>query len=159
MKRIASVAAKLVRTTSRAAVTIALVFSVSCLLASTRRSLADVQINKATESLTALEIFNTISKNDADYVSQHEISFRGKTLHVYLDSPGGNVEAAEKIGHIIRKYEAWVFVRSNAKCFSSCALIFIAGSRRTNLGVVGLHRPYLSSAPPLLPAIRTPSMV
>lgn len=143
-----AVAAKLVRTTSRAVVTIELILSMSCLLASAGRSLADVQINKVGEGsdALALEIFNTISKNDADYVSQQENSLKG-TLDVFLNSPGGDVDAAEKIGRIIRKYLASVFVRANAKCFSSCALIYIAGSIRTNLGVVGLHRPYLSSAP------------
>jgi hypothetical protein len=50
------------------------------------------------------------------------------------------------IGRLIRKYDGWTWIDS--KCYSSCALIFIAGVIRTNVyGELGLHRPYLASAP------------
>jgi hypothetical protein len=57
---------------------------------------------------------------------------------------------------LIRKYEGTTWIghdlndgssEINAKCFSSCALIFIAGVTRLSSGQLGLHRPYLASAP------------
>jgi hypothetical protein len=73
---------------------------------------------------------------------------RGRCLQ-----PGGDVDAAMKIGQIIRENEWPVTVSGNSKCFSSCALIYIAGVSRMNVGVIGLHRPYFSSAPPNRQAI------
>ena len=52
-----------------------------------------------------------------------------------------------KIGRVIWKYDAQTWVRSNKNCYSSCALIYIAGVSRINGGKLGLHRPYLASAP------------
>jgi hypothetical protein len=64
---------------------------------------------------------------------------------VMLDSTGGNVSAAINIGRLIRKVDGWT--TTIGKCYSSCALIFIAGVRRFNRGELGLHRPYFSAAP------------
>jgi hypothetical protein len=50
-------------------------------------------------------------------------------------------------GRIIRNNEGSATVPMPGKCFSSCALIYIAGGSRTNVGQIGLHRPYFSSAP------------
>jgi hypothetical protein len=95
----------------------------------------------------ALTISGTISKADADYVAQHETELNEVTVN--LDSAGGDVAAAMKIGRIIRDSEATTV--TYGKCFSSCALIYIAGVRRMNdlftRWVIGLHRPYFSSAP------------
>jgi hypothetical protein len=116
-------------------------------LLSTKQSFADVQLSKDILGLT-LSISNTISKNDADYVIQHEADFKKiKMLTVQLDSQGGDVDAALKIGRIIRDNEAHVWVSTEAKCFSSCTLIYIAGVTRNNFGLIGLHRPYFASTP------------
>jgi hypothetical protein len=64
---------------------------------------------------------------------------------VRLDSRGGDVFSAMKIGRFIRKYDAHTLIVG--KCYSSCALIFIAGVLRWNWGELGLHRPYLATAP------------
>ena len=53
-------------------------------------------------------------------------------------------------GEFIRKLEGRTTVAARAKCHSACALIFIAGVERTNLGEIGLHRPYLDTDPELL---------
>src|SRR6266480_2960952 len=84
---------------------------------STKQSFADVQLeNEDSRSSVVLRITNRISKNDADYVAQHEIDFRNKSLLVYLEhSPGGDVDAALKIGRIVRNNEGNV---SAFKCFS-----------------------------------------
>jgi hypothetical protein len=61
---------------------------------------------------------------------------------VVLDSIGGDVESAIEIGRIIRDLELWTEVKRNSRCYSSCALIFVSGVNRYNLGEIGLHRPY-----------------
>jgi hypothetical protein len=104
-----------------------------------------VQLTRDSNYSASLYIAGKISKSDADYIVQHE-NERG-SVWVYLDSPGGEVDAALKIGQIIRNNEWPVTVPLQSKCFSSCALIYIAGVTRSNLGVIGLHRPYFSSAP------------
>jgi hypothetical protein len=92
-------------------------------------------------------VYNTISKTDANYIAQRETDFESGGMFLTLDSTGGDVDAALQIGRIIRKNEGIINVRENYKCYSSCALIYIAGVQRSNFGVIGLHRPYLASAP------------
>jgi hypothetical protein len=60
---------------------------------------------------------------------------------------GGDLSAAMKIGRLVRKFDGWTKIWFDDKCYSSCALIFIAGVRRTSFGELGLHRPYYGSAP------------
>jgi hypothetical protein len=117
-------------------------------LVSAGQSLAEVQIIDNQDGWAPnLIIRGTISKADADYVTQQsEGKYKDKTLTVSLDSEGGNVAAAMAIGGIIRRNEWSVFVQQNKKCFSSCALIYIAGVSRVNNGVIGLHRPYLAES-------------
>lgn len=62
-----------------------------------------------------------------------------------LNSSGGEVEEAIKIGEIIRKNEFNVSVPTGAECLSSCIFILSAGVLRHAYGRVGIHRPYFSS--------------
>ena len=62
-------------------------------------------------------------------------------------SPGGDAEAAMAIGRWARARNASVFLDPGAYCYSSCALVYIAGVYRVALGELGLHRPYLAGAP------------
>jgi hypothetical protein len=87
------------------------------------------------------------NKSRQQVFAQHEVDFEAHELEVDLDSTGGDVDTAMQIGRIIRKYEGYTVVSPNDKCYSSCALIYSAGVRRFNHGVIGLHRPYFSSAP------------
>lgn len=70
---------------------------------------------------------------------------RAELASVILDTTGGDVSAAINIGRLVRKLDGWTTI--TGKCYSSCALIFIAGVRRFNFGKLGLHRPYFSTAP------------
>jgi hypothetical protein len=56
----------------------------------------------------------------------------------FLNSPGGDVEEALKIGRLFRKQ--LIGTSSAEDCASSCALIWFGGIHRT--GRAGLHRPY-----------------
>ena len=62
-----------------------------------------------------------------------------------LDSEGGDVYAALRIGRMLRKARAWTHVLKGSKCISACVFL-LAGSVRRDVdgGVVGIHRPYSS---------------
>jgi hypothetical protein len=115
----------------------------------TRQSFAEVQL-LSDEGWIRLIVRGEITKSDADYVAQHEADF-SKDGHwwVELNSVGGDVAAAMKIGRILRDMEA--HTTTAGECLSSCALIFIAGVSRDNapfgdVGVIGLHRPFLAAS-------------
>ena len=61
---------------------------------------------------------------------------------VALDSPGGDVNAALRIGNLLHLAHATVLVKKNSICFSSCFLIFAGGSYRliASTGTLGVHR-------------------
>ena len=116
------------------------------LIASTMQSCADVKIEKTIFSSYDISITNTITQSDADKIAQRATEFGINALRMTLtDSSGGDVDAAIQIGRIIRENDATVYV--DGKCYSSCALIYIAGVTRINSGVIGLHRPYFGSTP------------
>jgi ATP-dependent protease ClpP protease subunit len=97
----------------------------------TGRSFAEVQLDLKSPIFPSLFVYGTISKG-ADYVAQHEADFRGHRLWVYLNSVGGDVAAAMKIGRIIRNNEAALIeTQDNAKCFSSCGLDLYRGRLAT----------------------------
>jgi hypothetical protein len=72
---------------------------------------------------------------------------------VVLDSPGGNVLEAMKMGRALRRARAEIFVLPRSQCASACVLILAAGSTRQAVGfdlgedakgpvvAIGLHRP------------------
>lgn len=70
-----------------------------------------------------------------------------KADSIALDSPGGNIDAAMEMGRIARRLNVPVSVADDARCYSSCALIYISGVVRTNHGKVGVHRPFFSGPP------------
>jgi hypothetical protein len=68
-------------------------------------------------------------------------------FNVVLNSGGGDIDSAITIGRLVRKNYGETTIPDGGKCFSACALIFIAGVTRYNLGELGLHRPYIESGP------------
>lgn len=66
------------------------------------------------------------------------------TLHrwVRLHSPGGDINAAMRIGEMIRQAEVTTVVPGNAICASACVLLHVAGVKRIVAGRIGLHRAY-----------------
>lgn len=59
-----------------------------------------------------------------------------------LDSTGGNVSAALKIGRFLRSKGAMAFIDEGAVCLSSCVYILAGATNRAVGGRVGIHRPY-----------------
>jgi ATP-dependent protease ClpP protease subunit len=118
-----------------------------CLLTVAAR--ADFRIVGRTVDLELL-ISGTITQQDAKAFQEVSAELERNDFYVYLDSKGGDVLAAMQIGRLIRKYEGFTQIQWSRKCYSSCALIFIAGVSRVisaTGGELGLHRPYLASAP------------
>ena len=95
-----------------------------------------------------IDISGEITQRDLAFFRSHSKDFELKRLWVWLNSPGGDVAAAMEIGRIIRSVDGITHIPVNYRCYSSCALIFIAGIWRENGGKLGLHRPYFASAPP-----------
>ena len=64
-----------------------------------------------------------------------------------LNSKGGLVSEAIKIGHHARKNGLGMVVLGNDDvCYSSCSLIWFSGLTRANNGKLGVHRSYLKNA-------------
>jgi hypothetical protein len=110
-----------------------------------------------------LYITGTISKADVKAVATAIKSIRQEHqpfgLKVWLDSDGGDVEAAMAIGRLIRLKTAEAVVLpspakikrmiTNATCASACVLILTAGSFRVAMsGQIGIHRPYSAPSDP-----------
>lgn len=72
----------------------------------------------------------------------------GSTPLIVLDSSGGDVLEALKIGRFLREISAWTVVDARATCSSSCVFVFVAGVQRSmfNNGQLGLHRPRFDHA-------------
>jgi ATP-dependent protease ClpP protease subunit len=68
---------------------------------------------------------------------------------VELDSEGGSIDVAMRIGNLFREYEFSVLMEDKDKCLSSCVLILASGVYRVvTRGTVGIHRPYFGSLEP-----------
>jgi hypothetical protein len=62
--------------------------------------------------------------------------------NLQINSAGGSVAAAMKIGRALRSAEAWVTVPTYGRCASACVLIYAGGVIRVNYGPIQIHRPY-----------------
>ena len=125
--------------------------SIPCLLVMTLAALADIRFEQPEWSSLKVFITEKITASDANQLAAHEQDLQQNLVHVYLNSLGGDVDAAMAIGRLIRKYDGWTYIGDwlstmplDSKCFSSCALIFIAGVRRTSTGpgysALGINR-------------------
>jgi hypothetical protein len=108
---------------------------------------ADVRVYDETYFSMQIEISGVITEQDASKFAALSERLARKSFTVHLESKGGDVFAAMKIGRIIRANEGETW-SSPTGCYSSCALIYIAGIIRFNYySEIGLHRPYLASSP------------
>jgi hypothetical protein len=108
---------------------------------------ADAYLSSNSPLRISIEITGDITRRDLAFFRSQSKDFKFKQLRVWLNSPGGDVMAAMEIGRIIRSVDGVTDIPLNKRCYSSCALIFIAGVKRLNYGELGLHRPYFASAP------------
>lgn len=109
---------------------------------------ADVNVERKGPTTIKITLDRMITTQDAVIVSQLETELSRKMVEVLLNSDGGNLEAAIKIGRVLRAVDAATNIIG--KCYGSCALIFIAGVHRFfdfYQAELGLYRPYNVSAP------------
>ena len=97
--------------------------------------------------ICGIAITGKITANTVPLVEKAISQFRATEgekaiLDIILDSPGGSVIAAMKIGQVIAPEEAWVYVSRNGQCASACVLIYAAGGLRNQDGPLGIHRPF-----------------
>lgn len=92
------------------------------------------------------ELTGVITRSQADGLRRFMKSHASaKNFSLSISSPGGDVEAAMRIGTMLREHEASVMVRD--ECTSACVLVLAgAVARRVDDGRVGIHRPYRTDA-------------
>lgn len=71
---------------------------------------------------------------------------RPKAIALFIDSPGGDAEAALEISEIISNRPWQIFVRREERCYSACVFLLAAARERVVLGEVGIHRIYPSGS-------------
>ena len=76
---------------------------------------------------------------------KRENKCRYNPITLYLDSNGGDVDAAITAGDFIRHNNIETIVDENDSCASACVLTFLGGVKRNAFGRIGLHRPYSSA--------------
>ena len=103
---------------------------------------ADVSVYGRTESSLFVDILGTITSQDPAAFEEAIQDLGNRRLYARLDSLGGDVFAAMHIGRLIRKHDGVTIISVPSKCYSGCALLFVSGVMRHNLGELGLHRPY-----------------
>ncbi len=94
-----------------------------------------------------LALTGTIDPGAADRVAA-EIAAHGEYVRtVALDSPGGAVADALKIGRLIRDKGYATSVAAGALCASSCPLVFAGGRTRlaTTQSAIGVHQIYAAA--------------
>lgn len=94
-----------------------------------------------------LALTGTIDPGAADRVAA-EIAAHGEYIRtVALDSPGGIVDEALKIGKLIRRQGYATSVAAGALCASSCPLVFAGGKERlaTAQSAIGVHQIYAAA--------------
>ena len=88
-----------------------------------------------------------LAKGEIDQSSPDELAAilqKGPMVErIYLDSPGGRLLPALKMGLLIRKMGIDTTLKSGMVCISACAYTFMGGfERRLEGGVLGVHRFY-----------------
>jgi hypothetical protein len=63
-----------------------------------------------------------------------------------LDSIGGNVTEAMKIGRLLRETGFETLVPSTGVCQGSCVYVLVAGVKKSVRGHVGVHKPYYAGS-------------
>lgn len=95
--------------------------------------------------VASIQLDGPIEKGDyAEFVETYEwvLKRSDAVLTVSLNSNGGLVEEALRIGNHVREKRMGTVIKKNNECYSSCALIFLSGLYRNSSGKVGVHRSY-----------------
>lgn len=116
------------------------------MVCSTLSNAAEIEILTAGESGVSFVLFEGEVRS-GDAVKFYEATRELSKAIVFLDSPGGLLNEAFAIGSHIRRHGLSTSVVGNKKCFSACALIWLAGNNRYmwRNSVIGFHAAYLET--------------
>jgi len=106
-------------------------------------SAAEFEHQTLDDGSEAILILGDIEPGDEEAFRQLTIQYPDAT--VALDSDGGALVPALEIGRLVRLRNYTTVVLDDGRCVSSCALIWIAGSRRvlSTTASLGFHASYL----------------
>jgi hypothetical protein len=111
------------------------------------------------QSNSYLQLSGEIKKGDAEKLAKVLMQAHPFGTHLYLDSPGGDVNEALRIALLAKALHLDMVVAAGGTCASACFFIFLAGEShlaagtidrrmpKREAGYIGLHRPYLKSDP------------
>ena len=123
-------------------------FALILLFAKTTHA-AQIQLKGDDPNLVAVEFSGEIRPADFDALRrliEPRLSATNSFRWFYLNSNGGDVATAMKIGRYIRTLEFDTSITTNARCLSSCVFIFAAGlEKSTATSTIGIHRPFGTS--------------
>lgn len=109
----------------------------------------DVLVQKDNQDMfMTIRIQGQITKSD--FTALIDKASGKRNVMLLLDSPGGDLGTALKMGMFIRNSRngkgsnsiRGVMVPENAVCFSSCVFLLAGGIQRIVVGDVGIHRPF-----------------
>jgi hypothetical protein len=86
-----------------------------------------------------LAVSGTVSATDAAQLEAQAGTLRPDTL-LLLDADGGDLEAAMRMGRVIRQAQLKAEVRAGAKCLGACTFLLAAASQQQVAGSVGIAR-------------------
>jgi ATP-dependent protease ClpP protease subunit len=88
-----------------------------------------------------------ISSQDVAELMTHPNLKARRPIILELDSEGGDISAAMKIGRLLRDTRSSVIVREGNSCLSACVLVLAGATGRivSNDASIGIHRPYSTS--------------
>jgi hypothetical protein len=90
-----------------------------------------------------LGVYGMIDERTPVQIQAILTKYRCKDATVFLESLGGDLDAAMEAGRIIRRAQGKTFVsHETKKCASACVLVFLGGAVREGFGQIGIHRPF-----------------
>jgi hypothetical protein len=110
-------------------------------------ALAKVEVQAVPHKTVGLILVASVSEEIAP--GDYETLFKGITAHpgkyarriLLLDSIGGSVPEAMRMGRLLRETGFDALVPSTGVCQGSCVYLLAAGRDKTVRGYVGIHRP------------------
>jgi hypothetical protein len=136
--------------TKKMAVLFRAAMAIALLVASTLQLWADVtEVHEyKTDGRYTISIHSEIKKGDSEaFTDLTKAVANDRQIWVNLDSPGGDVVEAMRIGRLIRERFMFTAIMPERKCASACVFILMAGVYRLAgpTARVGIHRPKFDS--------------
>ena len=132
----------------RSAYRLAGVFIVFLLaVASTAASAAEFRLvrDETQPDVPVLYMTGKIQKGDAASLSRllkSNLKYGPSVTEIWLNSPGGELDEAVRIGELIEKLGYTAIVPLGATCASACFFVWVGASARLAPGDLVIHRPY-----------------